>query len=303
MESNTIRDEDDESRYWWLDRSLAHWISRLLVSAILSAGPAFSDDIPAADYSAAREHLSRAFELRFDYDVVQIVRLNVYGRSGEIHRTLELAAKRVDGRLRSVGMFTEPEYLRGTKLLMIENLDRGDDFFLYLRSLKKTRRISTAQKREAFMGTDLSYEDMERRYVEDYVVEPRPNSAVGGEGVFVVHATPRYKSSYAWAEFFIAELDHAILEVRYYREHDEAPWKIQHSPRDKIVVMDGHLVPTELVMVNVERKSRTEVIFERVRIDPPLRDSLFTTAALESGRDIPHLEVVQEEIEESLPPK
>ena len=56
-------------------------------------------------------------------------------------------------------------------------------------------------------------------------------------------------------------------------------------------------------MVNVERKSRTEVIFERVRIDPPLRDSLFTTAALESGRDIPHLEVVQEEIEESLPPK
>ncbi len=265
--------------------------------------PALAGEETPSRASTAFTHLREALRSRFDYDVVEVVRLKVHSRSGQIHRTLELAAKRVDGRLRSVGFFVEPEYLRGTKLLMIENHERGDDFFLYLRSQKKIRRISTAQKRDAFMGTDLSYEDMERRYVDDYEVELRRDTRVTGEGVYVVRGTPRYRSSYAWADFFIAKSDHALLEVRYYRKDDKTPWKIQRTPRLGLVQMNGHLVPTILEMVNTARNSRTEVRFERIRVNPPLRDTLFTTAALESGRDIPHLEFVQEELEEALAPQ
>jgi hypothetical protein len=264
---------------------------------------AIAGEAAAPDSSTAFAHLQAAFELRFNYDVVEVVELSVHSRSGQIRRTLELAAKRIDGRLRSVGFFVEPEYLRGTKLLMIENFDRSDDFFLYLRSQKKIRRISTAQRRDSFMGTDLSYEDMEQRYAADFDVESRPDARVEDESVYVIHASPRYRSGYAWAEFFIAKSDHAILKVHYYREHDDEPWKIQRTPREGIVSMQGHLVPTILEMENTVLKSRTEVRFQRIRVNPPLEDSLFTTAALESGRKIPHLELVQRKLEAAHAPQ
>ncbi len=281
------------------------WFTACCGLALFAGGHSAADagEAAAVNSSAAFGHLQAAFELRFNYDVVEVVELSVHSRSGQIRRTLELAAKRVDGRLRSVGFFVEPEYLRGTKLLMIENFDRSDDFCLYLRSQKKIRRISTAQRRDSFMGTDLSYEDMERRYAADFDVESRPDARVEDESVYVIHASPRYESSYAWAEFFIAKSDHAILKVHYYREHDDEPWKIQRTPREGIVSMQGHLVPTILEMENMLLKSRTEVRFRRIRINPPLEDSLFTTAALESGREIPHLEPVRRELEAALAPQ
>jgi hypothetical protein len=235
----------------------------------------------------AADHLRQAFEARYNFDLVEVVKLTVHGRSGTMSRTVEMAIKRVDGQLRSVGFFTEPLYLRGTRLLMIENLDREDDFFVYLPSQKKVRRVSTAQRSAAFMGTDLNYEDMERRYAEDYLVKSKSDSMIEGESVFVVHAIPQYDSSYASLDFYISQLDHAILEVRYFRKGSDEPCKVQKVPRAMILKRDGFLIPTRIEVEDFRRRSVTTVEFEDIRVNPKISDSLFSTVALESGRDIP----------------
>jgi hypothetical protein len=119
------------------------------------------------------------------------------------------------------------------------------------------------------------------------LVKSKSDSMIEGESVFVVHAIPQYDSSYASLDFYISQLDHAILEVRYFRKGCDEPCKVQKVPRAMILKRDGFLIPTRIEVEDFRRRSVTTVEFEEIRVNPEIRDSLFSTVALESGRDIP----------------
>ncbi len=271
-------------------RTTTRWISVVGLMILIMPVSVDANGIDGKGSSTAENHLEKAFDARFNFDVVQVVSLTVRGRTGTLRRTVEMAIKRVGDDLRSVGFFTDPIYLRGTRLLMIENEGREDDFFIYMPSQKRVRRVSTAQRNSSFMGTDLNYEDMERRYVADYIVSKRPPSSIDGEETYVVHARPRYESSYAVLEVFIAASDHAILEIRYFDADRDEPWKIQRTPRESILVQGDYLIPTRIEVEDFRRRSATEVEFKSIQVNPEIADALFSTVALESGREIPFSE-------------
>lgn len=56
--------------------------------------------------------------------------------------------------------FSSPPEMAGSALLAIENLDRPDDWWIYLPAYHTTRRIAAANRGETYMGTDFSYEDL-----------------------------------------------------------------------------------------------------------------------------------------------
>jgi hypothetical protein len=238
-----------------------------------------------------RALLARAFSNRYDIDTREIVDIAVRNGSGaEQRRRLEVATKRIGGRFHSLGRFTEPPYLRGAAILSIENGDRSDDHFLYLRTLQRVRRLSSRQRADSFMGTGLTYEDFERRRVDDYDVRFLPLTTIAGEVVRVVEGLPRFDSAYARVEFFIAGSDMAILETRYYKRDAEHPFKILHAPRKTTRTFAGHPLPTYLRVENLDRRTETEVRIEQLAVTPDLDVGLFTSAALEVGRPIPGLD-------------
>jgi outer membrane lipoprotein-sorting protein len=49
----------------------------------------------------------------------------------------------------------------------------------------------------------------------------------------------------------------------------------------------GHILPTRMVVENVSRGTTTEVIFERLAINPDIDDRIFSARSLEQKRDIP----------------
>lgn len=245
---------------------------------------------------AAERILERAFENRYGLDLTQRVRLTVRNSAGaERHRVLEMAMKRIDGRLHSLGRFTYPEHLRGTTVLVIENRDRYDDHFVYLPSQQRVRRIASSQRADCFMGTDLTYEDFERRYVEDYALERQSEGVLAGEPVTVIAARPTFDSAYEIVEFTIAQSDFAILEVRYYQGGPEQPTKVLYSPRSSTRRVGGHVLATALRMENLRRRTETEARFEQISVNPELDAGLFTSSALESGRPIPGLSTMPAE--------
>lgn len=235
------------------------------------------------------EILQKAFDSRFNFDIVQVVELYARSEMGELHRVLQLATKRIDGGLHGLAYFTAPAELRGTRMLMIEQFDRNDDFFLYTPTQGRVRRVSSAQRADAFMGTDLSYEDFERRYVADYDVSIIGEATIQGEAGYAIRCKPKYESGHSHAVYFVAKSDHAILEVRYFRKGRDEPIKVQRVPRDKMVSIGNHIVPTQLWVENRLRNTETEVRFSQIRIDPELKNSLFSRSALEIGRRIPFL--------------
>jgi hypothetical protein len=262
----------------------------LAVAVRLLSAPARADSADAIP-EGARSLLARAFANRYDVDTREIVDIVVRdGHGAERRRRLEVATKRIGGRFHSLGRFTDPEYLRGTAILSIENADRSDDHFLYLRTARRVRRISVSQRSDSFMGTDLSYEDIERRRADDFDVRPLASASVAGEAVHVVEGRPHFDSAYARVEFCIARADAAILETRYYKRGAERPFKLLHAPRAGTRLFAGHPLPTHLLVENFDRRTVTEVWIEQLTVNPALDDGLFTSAAIEVGRPIPGLD-------------
>jgi hypothetical protein len=238
-----------------------------------------------------QELLGRAFANRYEIDTRVEIDLVVRGHGPRgIRRRLVVATRRIDGRMHSLARFLHPEHLRGTTLLHIENRDREDDHFIFMPSLGRMRRITTTQRADAFVGTDLSYEDLERRRVADYEIVGSEPALAGDEKVLVIEARPRFQASYAVVSFVVAIQDHAILETRYTRRASEVPFKRVMMPRAHMRRVAGHSLPMQMRVENRSRGTRTDVRIEILEVDPDLEPGFFTSAAIESGRPLPGLE-------------
>ncbi len=275
-----------------MSESTRRGLSLALALCLLVRGPVAALGEPRdGSWPDPREVLSSAFENRYGLSSRQVIHIVMRNRVGdESRRKVAVATKTIEGRLHSLGRFLEPEYLRGTTILNIENEGRGDDHFLYLRSLQRIRRVSVSHRSDAFMGTDLTYEDFERRRVDDYDLEARPAAQLLGEAVHVIAGRPRFGSAYAHVEFYIAKSDQSILEVRYFKAGAKEPFKVLSAPRAAIRSVAGHWLPTLLIVENRTRGTRTEVRIEDIELDPKLDDALFTASSIEIGRPIPGLE-------------
>jgi hypothetical protein len=81
----------------------------------------------------ALEIVQTAFERMFNYPSVRSVTLRIHrGASRVTYRSFDVVYKKIDGRGRTLLRFTEPEYLRGNALLMIEEEDGRNDTWISL---------------------------------------------------------------------------------------------------------------------------------------------------------------------------
>jgi len=102
--------------------------------------------------------------------------------SGEVTLSLEIRNSRGDVRVRSLRArgdrkadlrrsrvdIVEPADVRGTAILLLEQAgDRDDLQYIYLPEYKKAKRITGSQKNGSFLGSDLTFADLESRDTKD----------------------------------------------------------------------------------------------------------------------------------------
>jgi hypothetical protein len=238
-----------------------------------------------------KELLTRVFDNLYDCDLKMVLRVELFDSRGDSSvRRAEIARKRIRGRTHSYGRFLAPPWMRDTTMLMIDHLDRPDDFFLFLPESKKLRRMTNVQRTDAFLGSDLWFEDLERRYPEDYEVIEIKKGEEQGESVYFVRARSIHSSDfYREVRLSVAESDHYLLGTRYYRGDSEEPFREVISDRANLVDQDGHRIPTRYVVTNHDRSTRSIASFTKLSINPHLEDRLFRSVALETGRKVPGL--------------
>jgi len=235
--------------------------------------------------------LERAFDNLYDCDIRTVLDLTLHDRSGSTAtRKAEIARKRIDGRLHSYGRFLAPHWMRDTAILIIDSHDSSDAHYLFLPELQRIRRVTSVQRQDAFLGSDLWYEDLERRYVHEYESLSMKVAERSGEEVWIVDAIPKEGlSGYDRVRFVVARSDALLLETHGFRGESQKPLKTLVASRDQTLRQDGHVLPKELVVTNLLRGTRTEVQFRQLEINPQLSDQLFTSLALEAGRKVPGL--------------
>lgn len=122
--------------------------------------------------------------------------------------------------------FTDPADVRGTALLSIENPDRDDDQWLYLPALRKSRRISAANKSDSFVGSDFAYEDLGSEEIDQHDYRLLREETLDGAAVYVVEATPnneqrRRESGYSRRVIFVRKDMASIVRIDYYDRAQE----------------------------------------------------------------------------------
>jgi len=254
------------------------------------APPSQASPSQASQARTPGEILEAAFVNRYSIDLVTQIELVMRGRRGqERGRTIAAVTKVVDGRVYSIGRLLSPEYLRGMTVLMMENDDRGQDAFVFMPSLDKVRRITTAQRSDAFFGSDLTYEDIEQQRADDFEIDAMEAEHLDGEPVYKIRARPARPQNYARVDFTVAQSDGALLKIQYSKRNAEHPYRVLRALREHMINLGGHVLPTQIRVENTSRGTHTEVRLTQMSIDLEIPTRIFSVRTLESRAPLPRV--------------
>lgn len=267
----------------------------LLMIMVLSllAAPAGASSTRAAQDAmssepSAHQLLERAFRNLYDADFVQVLQITSRSRTGrELTRRLQITRKQTNGSGRALVRFLDPPDLRGTSLLVFQRRDRHDDVFLYLPAFERTRRISSAQRSDAFFGTDFTYEDLEPKQAKSYTARSLGIELTSdGRRIRLVEARPRSTgdSQYDRTIYAIDPETHVVRLTEYFRQ--DSLWKRLETDISSVEEVDGRHLPFRAKMSNVRRGTQTLIETESYEIRGGIPDSLFTQTNLAVGDDV-----------------
>lgn len=242
------------------------------------------DAAPADARAILKDCFARRYEVAMTSKIQLIMRSS---QGGERRRIFHAASKLIDDRVHSIGRLVWPEYLRGMAILTIESRERFHDSFVYMPTLDKVRRVSSAQRGDSFLGSDITYADLERLRAEDFEPERLEAGERDDEATWIVFSRPKRPQHYRGIEFTVAQSDGALLGVRFWRVVPGDPYRVMTIERRHIMEKGPWRVPTQLRVANHRRKTSTEVLFTELQIDPVIDDRVFTVATLERDNPIP----------------
>lgn len=133
-------------------------------------------------------------------------------------RTLEIA----DDGDKSLTVFHAPPDIEGTAFLSVGHVNAEDEQWLYLPALKRTKRISAANKTGAFVGSELSYEDLVSDELERYAYRWLRDEACSLGRCHVIERVPHDpESGYSRQEAWIDRTTFRLARIDFYDRHGE----------------------------------------------------------------------------------
>lgn len=184
-----------------------------------------------------------------------------------------------DGRLSFIE-FLDPADVKGTKFLTIPHKKGDDEQRLYLPALKKTRRISSSGKDGKFMGSDLTYYDMESRDFEDYNYKYLRDEEFNGMDCYVIEARDKDNDApYEKAEMWVNKADNFVYKTVAYDSKTKKALKTITIL--KVQKTDGIITPLQTAVVMHDDGHKTLLAISNVKLNTGLSDSIFSIKNLE----------------------
>ncbi len=157
-------------------------------------------------------------------------------------RTNVMMSRSIDGNKKQIIWFLEPKDDRGVAFLKIEHNNKDDEMRMWLPAFKKVRRISSKRKGDAFMGSDLSYEDLTSRDLNEYTYKRLDDELVNSTQCFVLESKPNTSAQSS------------------YSKHNK---------------LKDYYVMNQIRVKDVQKQHTTEVTFESLEVDTGINPALF----------------------------
>lgn len=184
--------------------------------------------------------------------------------------------------------FNTPNDVRGVAF-HIENphevLAKEDSQWMYLPVSRQTRRISTTDKRGAFMGSDYSYADLDKIRVSDYRQTLQGEESVLGRDCHVIEREPvspevLTKTGYNKLKVWIDKQNQLVMRQDFY---DVKGVLIKQMRTQEVATVDG----VDSIMLSETEHfidgTRSQMRFNQLQYNVDLDDRLFTQSAIRRG--------------------
>lgn len=264
-------------------RRLAAVLTLVTMCGVPSAGAA----------ETARQILDRRKALddgpRHWTDRQEHMKLTIVARSGsERIRDLIVFERREPGdEKKSILFFESPAEVKGTGFLAFTHKGKPADQWLYLPALKRTRQITSQARSESFVGTDLSYQDLDiiqempSWTEDDAATSLRGEEAYDGVSCHVIELVPKREDiGYQKIVLWLGADDLMPRKLEFY---DAEPEPAKRLLQRDIKVVDGIPVAHHIDVEAPRKGSKTTIESSEVRFNQKLEPELFTQRALERG--------------------
>jgi outer membrane lipoprotein-sorting protein len=259
-----------------------------VLSAALCTGTAFIQGT-FAQSAAVQDAASivQASRSRIDAETVSSrSRMVITAKNGSSsERVIDQYSKDdVQGNDRMVIVFQQPASVRGTRFLTLEKTAGGKDQWIYLPSLGKVRRIAATEGSGSFMGTDMSYDDLNaqsRKTGEDAHTLLREEQ-YDGVPCYIIQSIPK-NSSYQYGKM-ILWIDKAALVNYKIEMYDRRGTLVKVMESFGFHDVQGYLTPAEIKVATIAAGTSTSIYTDIIKYGDPIPEGVFTTVYLETGR-------------------
>jgi hypothetical protein len=176
------------------------------------------------------------------------------------------------GDSKAILRFTAPPEVKGVGLLIVNHPDRASDQWMWRPSIGRDQRIALQDRSTRFFGTDFSFEDLEERDVNQFEFKLLGEEA----GQWKIESRPRKTSQYLYSYLWIKKDNYTVTKVESYNKKGLVR-TIDYRDFEQV---KGIWTARTTEVLDVTRKSRTILKFDKLEYDVPLKPDDFTIEAL-----------------------
>jgi hypothetical protein len=189
-------------------------------------------------------------------------------------------SRRYDGPLsKSLVRVTAPPDLAGVGLLQIQKRSGDDERFLFLPDLARARRIAGSARRGAFVGTDFSYADIDRRDLRQSSARLVGEEKLGAYDTFHLDVTPTgADAQYARIEIWVRKDGYLPLKSIMYAASGAV---VKTLVTEEVRRIGGRWFITRSKMESTQDRRSTELVLDAVAPSDTIPDDEFSVRNLE----------------------
>ena len=273
----------------------------MAAAAALALGmPLFADE--------AYDIMKKSTTLKAPDFTISEMHLDSIEKNGSVdHQIMQQYGNRTNGLINTVFDFKVSSTNKGTRVLQMEKTNKDDDRWIYLPSLKTTRRIPTSDRYKSFVGCEFTYNDMSIRNADlDTHVLLSENESVTIDGnqfggkwgkttyscwkIDSTPATPQAKTTveYSHRISYIDKNTYLPVRTEFYDKKDKTKL-IKTQLIEKIEIVKGvtgieYPLRRSAIMINELTGRSARVYVGDFTWDKPLSDGYFTQNWLMTGK-------------------
>lgn len=189
------------------------------------------------------DEASKRHDQAYEYEVQEMTLIDKAGNKEQ--RKLRRFMREInDNETRYLSVFLSPSGVKGVGLLTWQHDNSADDQWLYLPAYgKKMKRIAKGGKKNYFMGTDYTYEDLVSESKDKFKYQRLADETVGGAKTFVIKAVAVHPSilketGYSYRKLWLRQDNYVVIRIDFF---DKRKRLLKRQKSSNLVNISGQI--------------------------------------------------------------